>query len=246
MPWPSSATRSLTAAPSTPRSGSWTSSTNGSRTTTGWGSTGSTRAERCSTWVRGAVPEATEHTRIPIGTGICGAAAASGETEIVDDVNADPALPGLLHDHPVGDRGPHRGRGRGRGRDRHRRFRPGRLRAGRCAVPRGGWRPFSRPCDLLSRARPDGLQAGEGHEVGHQIGQGQDQDDHAQSQAHPREDLQVGRRGVVRRRRQPSRQVEAAASAAGARRRSASGPASVSRLRSVGAAARGAPRDRPT
>ena len=35
-------------------------------------------------------PAATEHTRIPIGTGICGAAAASGETEIVDDVNADP------------------------------------------------------------------------------------------------------------------------------------------------------------
>ena len=35
-------------------------------------------------------PEATEHTRIPIGTGICGAAAASGKTEIVDDVNADP------------------------------------------------------------------------------------------------------------------------------------------------------------
>ena len=35
-------------------------------------------------------PEATEHTRIPIGTGICGAAAANGRTEIVDDVNADP------------------------------------------------------------------------------------------------------------------------------------------------------------
>ena len=34
-------------------------------------------------------PEATEHTRIPIGTGICGAAAASGETEIVGDVEAD-------------------------------------------------------------------------------------------------------------------------------------------------------------
>lgn len=34
--------------------------------------------------------EATEHTRIPVGTGICGAAAASGRTEIVDDVNADP------------------------------------------------------------------------------------------------------------------------------------------------------------
>lgn len=35
-------------------------------------------------------PEATEHTRIPIGVGICGAAAASGQTEIVDDVSADP------------------------------------------------------------------------------------------------------------------------------------------------------------
>ncbi|MDQ2934829.1 MAG: GAF domain-containing protein [Chloroflexota bacterium] len=35
-------------------------------------------------------PEATEHTRIPIGTGICGAAAASGQTQIVDDVDADP------------------------------------------------------------------------------------------------------------------------------------------------------------
>jgi L-methionine (R)-S-oxide reductase len=34
-------------------------------------------------------PQATEHVRIPIGKGICGAAAASGETEIVDDVNAD-------------------------------------------------------------------------------------------------------------------------------------------------------------
>ena len=35
-------------------------------------------------------PAPTEHTRIPIGAGICGAAAASGRTEIVDDVNADP------------------------------------------------------------------------------------------------------------------------------------------------------------
>ncbi|HYZ19863.1 MAG TPA: GAF domain-containing protein [Gaiellaceae bacterium] len=35
-------------------------------------------------------PEATEHVRIPVGQGICGAAAASGQTEIVDDVNADP------------------------------------------------------------------------------------------------------------------------------------------------------------
>ena len=35
-------------------------------------------------------PQATEHTRIPIGTGVCGAAAASGTTEIVPDVSADP------------------------------------------------------------------------------------------------------------------------------------------------------------
>jgi GAF domain-containing protein len=34
-------------------------------------------------------PQPTEHVRIPIGQGICGAAAASGATEIVDDVNAD-------------------------------------------------------------------------------------------------------------------------------------------------------------
>jgi len=35
-------------------------------------------------------PQATEHVRIPVGQGICGAAAASGQTEVVDDVNADP------------------------------------------------------------------------------------------------------------------------------------------------------------
>ena len=34
-------------------------------------------------------PQATEHVRIPVGQGVCGAAAASGQTEIVDDVNAD-------------------------------------------------------------------------------------------------------------------------------------------------------------
>jgi len=34
-------------------------------------------------------PNATEHTRIPIGTGICGAAAASGKTEIIVDVHSD-------------------------------------------------------------------------------------------------------------------------------------------------------------
>ena len=35
-------------------------------------------------------PNATEHVRIPVGQGVCGAAAATGETEIVDDVNVDP------------------------------------------------------------------------------------------------------------------------------------------------------------
>jgi GAF domain-containing protein len=35
-------------------------------------------------------PQATEHTRIPIGTGVCGAAAESGRTEIVPDVSLDP------------------------------------------------------------------------------------------------------------------------------------------------------------
>jgi len=34
-------------------------------------------------------PDETEHTRIPIGQGVCGAAAASGKTEIVDDVRSD-------------------------------------------------------------------------------------------------------------------------------------------------------------
>ena len=33
--------------------------------------------------------QATEHTEIPLGEGVCGAAAASGKTEIVDDVKAD-------------------------------------------------------------------------------------------------------------------------------------------------------------
>jgi L-methionine (R)-S-oxide reductase len=37
-----------------------------------------------------AGPQTTEHVRIPIGQGVCGAAAASGVTEVVDDVNADP------------------------------------------------------------------------------------------------------------------------------------------------------------
>ena len=34
-------------------------------------------------------PEATEHVRIRVGQGVCGAAAASGVTEVVDDVTTD-------------------------------------------------------------------------------------------------------------------------------------------------------------
>ena len=33
--------------------------------------------------------QATEHTRIPIGRGVCGSAAQYGKTEVVDDVSAD-------------------------------------------------------------------------------------------------------------------------------------------------------------
>ena len=35
-------------------------------------------------------PQPTEHTRIPVGTGVCGAAAKSGRTEVVGDVSKDP------------------------------------------------------------------------------------------------------------------------------------------------------------
>ena len=34
-------------------------------------------------------PQATGHTKIPIGTGICGSAAKTGKTEIIGDVNSD-------------------------------------------------------------------------------------------------------------------------------------------------------------
>jgi GAF domain-containing protein len=36
------------------------------------------------------VGKATPHTRIPLNQGICGAAASTGQTIVVDDVNADP------------------------------------------------------------------------------------------------------------------------------------------------------------
>ena len=34
-------------------------------------------------------PNSTDHTKIPIGKGVCGSAAASGKTEVVDDVCSD-------------------------------------------------------------------------------------------------------------------------------------------------------------
>lgn len=37
-----------------------------------------------------AGPSATQHTRIPIGKGVCGFAAKAGRTEIVSDVSKDP------------------------------------------------------------------------------------------------------------------------------------------------------------
>ena len=35
-------------------------------------------------------PAATEHTRIPVGKGVCGFAAKAGKTEIISDVSKDP------------------------------------------------------------------------------------------------------------------------------------------------------------
>jgi GAF domain-containing protein len=40
--------------------------------------------------LRALVGAPTEHTRIPVSQGICGAAVAQGETIVVDDVRADP------------------------------------------------------------------------------------------------------------------------------------------------------------
>jgi GAF domain-containing protein len=34
-------------------------------------------------------PNATEHTKIPVGKGVCGSVAKSGKTEVVDDVHSD-------------------------------------------------------------------------------------------------------------------------------------------------------------
>ena len=85
-------------------------------------------------------PEATEHVRIPVGQGICGAAAATGETEIVDDVNADPRYLACFSVDALRDRRPDRPRGaRGR-RDRHRLGPAGGFRRGRPRLPGTGCR----------------------------------------------------------------------------------------------------------
>ena len=52
-------------------------------------------------------PEETEHKKIPISEGICGAAVREKQTIIVDDVQSRPALPRLLHHHPFGNRRSH-------------------------------------------------------------------------------------------------------------------------------------------
>jgi hypothetical protein len=45
----------------------------------------------------------TPHTRIPLNQGICGAAASSGQTVVVDDVSKDPRYLGLFARNQIGD-----------------------------------------------------------------------------------------------------------------------------------------------
>ena len=46
----------------------------------------------------------TPHTRIPLNQGICGAAASTGQTVVVDDVAQRSALPGVFAGNQVRDR----------------------------------------------------------------------------------------------------------------------------------------------
>ena len=71
------------------------------------------------------------HSRIPLGRGICGAAAAEQMTIIVDDVNCRPALSRLQPRDPVGDRRADHARRLGAGRTRHRQSPAGRIRRDR-------------------------------------------------------------------------------------------------------------------
>ena len=73
-------------------------------------------------------PEATEHVRIPVGQGICGAAAATGRDGDRGRRERRPALPRLLSLDPLGDRRADRPRRASRRRDRHRLRPPGRVR----------------------------------------------------------------------------------------------------------------------
>ena len=86
-------------------------------------------------------PQATEHVRIPVGQGICGAAAATGQTEVVDDVNADErylaCFPSTSSEIVV----PIAYDGQRRRRDRHRLRPAGRFRPGRPCLPRAGCAP---------------------------------------------------------------------------------------------------------
>ncbi len=84
---PSSATSARSRRHSECSSGRPRCCTSASSATPGSAST-SSRATTSSS-PPGSGPQETEHVRIRIGEGICGAAAASGKTEIVDDVEAD-------------------------------------------------------------------------------------------------------------------------------------------------------------
>ncbi len=46
----------------------------------------------------------TEHVRIPVSQGICGAAVAQNDTVIVDDVHSESTLPGMLASDAIRDR----------------------------------------------------------------------------------------------------------------------------------------------
>ena len=87
-------------------------------------------------------PEPTEHVTIPIGEGICGSAAASGKTEVVDDAGADRATSPASLDEERDRRADHVRRRRRR-RDRHRLGHARRLRGRRPGVS-STWLAWSR------------------------------------------------------------------------------------------------------
>ena len=76
------------------------------------------------------------HTRIPLGRGICGAAATEKATIIVDDVNADPRYLACSLETQVGDRRADHARRRRARRDRHRQRSAGGIRRRRSRAAR--------------------------------------------------------------------------------------------------------------